>query len=419
MTANGRILVLDRMTFYDRIKAKKHQTGFDHTMKIIEEFIKRESSAGITLMFVTAAALLLKNSPLSEAYNAFLYTPVEVRFGALHIDKPLLLWINDGLMAVFFLLIGLEVKREIMEDNLSSWSQASLPVIAAVGGMAVPALIYIALNRGEPTAMLGWAIPTATDIAFALGILSLLGNRVPVSLKVFLMALAIIDDLGAIIIIAAFYTTDLSLLSMVIASVALLALVFINMFGVTKKAAYILLGIVLWVSVLKSGVHATLAGVALAFTIPIASRNKEGDTFSLSKTIEHDLHYWVAFMILPLFAFVNAGIDMREISLEQMAGGVPLGIMLGLFIGKQAGVFGFSYLAIKLRLAAMPAGSSWQQLYGVSVLTGIGFTMSLFIDSLAFVDNAVYQYADKLAVLAGSFISGLLGFLVLKRSQGS
>jgi len=419
MTANERILVLDRLTFYDRIKAKKHQTDFDHTMKIIEEFIKRESSAGITLMFVTAAALLLKNSPLSEAYNAFLYTPVEVRFGALHIDKPLLLWINDGLMAVFFLLIGLEVKREIMEDNLSSWSQASLPVIAAVGGMAVPALIYIALNRGEPTAMLGWAIPTATDIAFALGILSLLGNRVPVSLKVFLMALAIIDDLGAIIIIAAFYTTDLSLLSMVIASVALLALVFINMFGVTKKAAYILLGIVLWVSVLKSGVHATLAGVALAFTIPIASRNKEGDTFSLSKTIEHDLHYWVAFMILPLFAFVNAGIDMREISLEQMAGGVPLGIMLGLFIGKQAGVFGFSYLAIKLRLAAMPAGSSWQQLYGVSVLTGIGFTMSLFIDSLAFVDNAVYQYADKLAVLAGSFISGLLGFLVLKRSQGS
>jgi len=419
MTANERILVLDRLTFYDRIKAKKHQTDFDHTMKIIEEFIKRESSAGITLMFVTAAALVLKNSPLSEAYNAFLYTPVEVRFGALHIDKPLLLWINDGLMAVFFLLIGLEVKREIMEDNLSSWSQASLPVIAAVGGMAVPALIYIALNRGEPTAMLGWAIPTATDIAFALGILSLLGNRVPVSLKVFLMALAIIDDLGAIIIIAAFYTTDLSLLSMVIASVALLALVFINMFGVTKKAAYILLGIVLWVSVLKSGVHATLAGVALAFTIPIASRNKEGDTFSLSKTIEHDLHYWVAFMILPLFAFVNAGIDMREISLEQMAGGVPLGIMLGLFIGKQAGVFGFSYLAIKLRLAAMPAGSSWQQLYGVSVLTGIGFTMSLFIDSLAFVDNAVYQYADKLAVLAGSFISGLLGFLVLKRSQGS
>jgi len=385
-------------------------------MKIIEEFIQRESSAGITLMFVTAAALMLKNSPLSEAYNAFLHTPVEVRFGALHIDKPLLLWINDGLMSVFFLLIGLEVKREIMEENLSSWSQAALPVIAAIGGMAVPALIYIGLNRGEPTAMLGWAIPTATDIAFALGILSLLGSRVPVSLKIFLMALAIIDDLGAILIIAVLYTTELSSLSLLMASVSLLALVLLNRLGVDKKAAYVLLGLVLWVSVLKSGVHATLAGVALAFTIPLASTDKDGNTFSLSKTMEHDLHYWVAFLILPLFAFVNAGVDLRGISVDQMTGNVPLGIMLGLFIGKQAGVFGFSWLAIKLRLVSMPAASSWRQLYGVAVLTGIGFTMSLFIDSLAFGDDMVYQYADKLAVLLGSFLSGLLGYLVLRRS---
>jgi NhaA family Na+:H+ antiporter len=388
-------------------------------VKLIEEFIQRESSAGITLMFVTAAALALKNSPLSEAYNAFLHTPVEVRFGALHIDKPLLLWINDGLMAVFFLLIGLEVKREIMEENLSSWSQASLPVIAAVGGMVVPALIYIALNSGEELAMLGWAIPTATDIAFALGILSLLGSRVPVSLKVFLMALAIIDDLGAIVIIAVFYTAKLSLLSMVIAAAALLALMLINRLGVVRKASYVILGVVLWVSVLKSGVHATLAGVALAFTIPLASRDSEGKTFSLAKNMEHDLHYWVAFLILPLFAFVNAGIDLRQISPDQMAGGVPLGIILGLFIGKQAGVFGFSWLAIKLRLAELPQGSNWQQLYGVAVLTGIGFTMSLFIDSLAFEDDMVYQHADKLAVLLGSFFSGIAGYLVLRKPQDS
>lgn len=386
-------------------------------MKIIEEFIQRESSAGITLMFVTAAALLLKNSPLSEVYNAFLHTPVVVRFGALHIDKPLLLWINDGLMAVFFLLIGLEVKREILEENLSSWSQAALPVIAAVGGMAVPALIYIALNRGEELAMLGWAIPTATDIAFALGILSLLGNRVPGSLKIYLMALAIIDDLGAIVIIAVFYTTDLSHLSLIVACLSLLALVLLNRFEVTKKAAYVILGVVLWVSVLKSGVHATLAGVALAFTIPLASTDKDGNTFSLSNSMEHDLHPWVAFLILPLFAFVNAGVDIRGISLAQMSASVPLGIMLGLFIGKQAGVFGFSWVAIKLKLASMPTGSSWRQLYGVAVLTGIGFTMSLFIDSLAFEDDMVYQYADKLAVLLGSFFSGLAGYLILRRSQ--
>jgi len=385
-------------------------------VKIIEEFIQRESSAGITLMFVTAAALMLKNSPLSAAYTAFLYTPVEVRFGALHIDKPLLLWINDGLMAVFFLLIGLEVKREIMEENLSSWSQAALPVIAAVGGMAVPALLYMGLNRGEPSAMLGWAIPTATDIAFALGILSLLGNRVPVSLKIFLMALAIIDDLGAILIIALFYSTDLSPLSLIVASMSLLALVLLNILGVAKKAAYVLLGVVLWVSVLKSGVHATLAGVALAFTIPLASTDKQGNAFSLSKTMEHVLHYWVAFLILPLFAFMNAGVDLRGISFAQMSGNVPLGIMLGLFIGKQAGVFGFSWLAIKLGLASMPAASSWRHLYGVAVLTGIGFTMSLFIDSLAFEDDMVYRSADKLAVLVGSFLSGLAGYLILRRS---
>ncbi len=386
-------------------------------MKKIEEFIKKESSAGIVLIFVTIVALILQNSPLSELYSSFLHTPVEIRFGALQIAKPLLLWVNDGLMAVFFFLIGLEVKREVMEGHLSSVKQVALPGIAAVGGMVVPALVYILFNKGESFAMNGWAIPTATDIAFALGILSLLGSRVPVSLKIFLMALAIIDDLGAIVIIALFYTSDLSMLSIGIASASLIALFILNRMGVAKKAAYILVGVVLWVSVLKSGVHATLAGVALAFFIPLNVKGNDGKSFSMSKEMEHDLHYWVAFMILPLFAFVNAGVDLRGISLEEMFGPVPMGIMLGLFIGKQLGVFGFSWLAIKLKLASLPEGSSWRQLYGVAVLTGIGFTMSLFVDSLAFSDSQVYKYADKLAILLGSFLSGVVGYLILRGSK--
>jgi NhaA family Na+:H+ antiporter len=388
------------------------------TMTVLEEFIKKESSAGITLIFVTILALLLKNSPLSELYNLFLHTPVEIRFGALHIDKPLYLWINDGLMAIFFLLIGLEVKREIIEGHLSTISQVMLPGIAAVGGMVVPALFYIYFNQDQPLGMQGWAIPTATDIAFALGILSLLGSRVPASLKVFLLALAIIDDLGAILIIAIFYTVDLSTVSITIALLAIATLIIMNRRGVVKKAAYIIVGIILWVSVLKSGVHATLAGVALAFTIPLKSTDKDGNEISLSKSIEHDLHFWVAFFVLPMFAFVNAGVDLREVSFENMLGPVPLGIMAGLFLGKQIGVFGFSFIAIKLKLASLPAHSSWIQLYGVAVLTGIGFTMSLFVDSLAFKDDALYEYADRLAILLASFLSGVAGYLILRCSKG-
>ena len=387
-------------------------------MNFLEEFIKKESSAGITLIFVTILALLLKNSPLSELYNLFLHTPVEIRFGALHIDKPLYLWINDGLMAIFFLLIGLEVKREIIEGHLSTVSQVVLPGIAAVGGMVVPALFYVYFNQDQPLAMRGWAIPTATDIAFALGILSLLGNRVPASLKVFLLALAIIDDLGAIIIIAIFYTVELSTLSIVIAMLSIVALITMNRRGVVKKAAYFIVGTILWVSVLKSGVHATLAGVALAFTIPLKSTDKDGNEISLSKSIEHDLHFWVAFFVLPMFAFVNAGVDLREVSFESMLGPVPLGIMAGLFLGKQIGVFGFSFIAIKLKLASLPEHSSWLQLYGVSVLTGIGFTMSLFVDSLAFKDDALYEYADRLAILLASFFSGVVGYLLLRCGKG-
>ncbi len=387
-------------------------------MNFIEEFIKKESSSGILLIVVTLLALILKNSMFSEVYAAFLRTPVEIRFADLHIAKPLLLWINDGLMAIFFLLIGLEVKREFIEGQLSTPSQFALPGIAAIGGMLVPALFYVFINYGDPTAMRGWAIPTATDIAFALGILALLGKRVPLSLKVFLMALAIIDDLGAIVIIALFYTVELSTLSIAVAASALTVLIIMNQLGVAKKAAYITVGVILWVSVLKSGVHATLAGVALAFTIPLkCTRGDKGKTFSMSKDMEHDLHFWVAFFILPLFAFVNAGVDLRNVSLDQMTTGVPLGIMAGLFLGKQIGVFGFSFIAIKLGLAKIPAKSTWLQLYGVSILTGIGFTMSLFVDSLAFTDGNLYQQADKLAVLVASFAAGIVGYLILRAAR--
>jgi NhaA family Na+:H+ antiporter len=386
-------------------------------MHIIEEFIHKKSFAGVLLIIATILALILQNSALSEIYSSFLYTHVEIRFGHLQIAKPLLLWVNDGLMAVFFFLIGLELKREILEGHLSSMNQIALPGFAAIGGMVVPALVFIAFNKGESFAMNGWAIPTSTDIAFALGVLSLLGSKVPVALKIFLMALSIIDDLGAIIIIAIFYTSELSTISIIIATISLVVLFVMNRFGVSKKSVYIFVGLILWVSVLKSGVHATLAGVALAFLIPLTSKDKDGKVFSMSKELEHDLHHWVAFMILPLFAFVNAGVDLRGISVDEMLGPVPMGIMLGLFIGKQIGVFGFSFVVIKLGWASLPKNGTWLQLYGVSALTGIGFTMSLFVDSLAYDDTKLYQYADKLAILVGSFLSGIVGYLVLKKAK--
>jgi len=385
-------------------------------MNLLEDFIKKESSAGIVLIFITVLALIFANTGLSTFYQWFTNIPIEVRIGALDINKPLLLWINDGLMAIFFLLIGLEVKREIIEGHLSSVKQAILPGVAAVGGIVVPAAVYLAFNYDDPQAASGWAIPTATDIAFALGVLALLGKRVPVSLKIFLMALAIIDDLAAIIVIAIFYTTDLSVLSISVASASLAVLIIMNRMHVAKKSAYFVVGTILWVSVLKSGVHATLAGVALAFTIPFVAKNEEGKTFYPSNEIEHGLHYWVAFFILPLFAFVNAGVDFTKISLDQMAGPVPMGILLGLFIGKQLGVFGFSWLAIKLKIAELPEDSNWMSFYGVCVLTGIGFTMSLFIASLAFSDPAAFSYTDKLAILVASFISAVFGYVLIKMS---
>jgi len=377
-------------------------------------FLRSDSTGGILIIIATLLALAFANSPLSSLYGSFLHVPMEIRIGPLHLDKTLHHWINDGLMVIFFMMIGLEVKREIIEGHLSSVSKVALPTIAAIGGMLVPAAVYIFFNHGDPEAMKGWAIPTATDIAFALGILSLLGNRVPLSLKVFLLALAIIDDLGAIVIIALFYTTKISTLSIIVASISLIVLILFNYYNIVKKSFVYVVGIVLWVSVLQSGVHATLAGVAFAFTIPLYSKNRKGITYSPLKDLEQGLHGWVTFFILPLFAFVNAGIDMRGLSISQLSDPVPIGIFLGLFLGKQAGVFGLSWLAIKMKLAPMPQGSSWLMLYGVSILTGIGFTMSLFVDSLAFIDDALYAYTDKLAILLATLFSAIIGYLVIR-----
>lgn len=382
-------------------------------MQIVQRFIQLESASGILLIGAMLFAMLMANTPLDPYYEAILDLPVEVRVGALHLDKPLLLWINDGLMAIFFLLVGLEVKRELMVGELSEPSRIVLPAIAAVGGMAIPALCFAVFNWSDDTSLRGWAIPTATDIAFALGILSLLGNRVPVALKLFLMTLAIIDDLGAIIVIALFYTTELSTLSLTVAATTIAMLFLMNRLGVMRIAAYVLVGVVLWISVLKSGVHATLAGVVLAFAIPLT--NKKNPDFSPLKSLEHLLHPWVAFAILPFFAFANAGVPLAGISLDMLLASVPVGIMAGLFIGKQVGVFGFSWVAIKLGIAEKPGGAGWGALYGVSLLTGIGFTMSLFVDSLAYEGMAdLYGGADRLAILIGSVVSAVAGYLVLK-----
>ncbi len=380
-------------------------------MKILNIF-KGEAGVGIILILSTLFALILANSPFNEFYSKFLDTPIKIQFANFIFDKPLILWVNDGLMAIFFFLVGLEVKREILEGTLSSFSKVILPAIAAIGGMIMPAIIYILINHNNEIALRGWAIPTATDIAFALGVLALLGSKIPNSMKVFLMALAIIDDLGAIIIIALFYTNDLSLISLIIAAIAIFALFLLNFFNVTRKSFYILFGIILWASVLKSGVHATLAGVILAMFIPL----KEINGKSLLKEFEHELHGFVTYFVLPLFAFVNAGIDLRNLDVNTLFTGAPLGIMLGLFIGKQLGVFGFSMLAIKLKIAKMPDNVSLKTFYGISVLTGIGFTMSLFIDSLAFGDATLFKYADKLAILLGSLLSGIIGYFILRRS---
>ncbi|MCJ8328142.1 MAG: Na+/H+ antiporter NhaA [Campylobacterales bacterium] len=377
-------------------------------------FIKKESSSGIVLIFITILALLISNSFLSVYYNAFLNTVINISINNFSINKPLYLWINDGLMTLFFLIVGLEIKREVAAGHLSSISKISLPLFAALGGMIVPALIYFAFNYDDPEALRGWAIPTATDIAFALGILALLGKRIPLSLKIFLMALAIIDDIGAILIIALFYTSSLSIISVYVGLVCVAILFIMNRCKVGLISLYMVVGVILWVAVLKSGVHATLAGILLAFMIPLEARDKRGRHVSPAKTLRKNLHLWVAFFILPLFAFVNAGIDFRNLDFSLMLEDVPLGIFFALFLGKQFGVFLFTYVSVKLNWTKLPKCTSWAQIYGVSVLAGIGFTMSLFIDSLAFVDHNMYLSTDRLSILCASVFSGTLGYLILR-----
>jgi NhaA family Na+:H+ antiporter len=387
----------------------------------LKEFIKKESSVGILLMIATVLAMLFANSPLHVVYDYFLDTPFEVRLGRnIHIAKPLLLWINDGLMAVFFFLIGLEVKREVLVGQLSSRAQIILPGVAAVGGMIVPALVYVLINAGDAAALNGWAIPAATDIAFALGILALLGDRVPASLKIFLLALAIMDDLGAIVIIALFYSGDLSTGMLGMAAICLVLLVIFNRLKIENLAPYLWVGAFLWIFVLKSGVHATLAGVALAFAIPLHS--KKNPDYSPLEYFEHELHPWVNYMILPVFAFANAGIPLAGMGISDLFHPVPLGIMLGLIAGKLAGVYGFSVMAIKLGIAQMPENATTRHLFGVAALCGVGFTMSLFIGGLAFEhigvgDAEAYLMTHRIGILTGSLIAGIAGYLILKMAK--
>jgi len=420
----------------------------DELLKPINQFLRLEASSGILLMVMAVLALILANTALSETYFSTLEIPLTVGFGGFMIQKPLLLWINDGLMAIFFFLVGLEIKREVMVGELSSPKQAMLPIMGAIGGMLVPAGAYVLVTGGTPFVG-GWGIPMATDIAFALGILALLGTRAPVALKIFLTALAIIDDLGAVLVIAVFYTSKINMLALAIGFGMFGLLILGNRLGIHKTRFYVIVGIFLWLAFLKSGVHATIAGVLLALTVP-ARRRLDEVTFQekakaflnsmkvgevddrenqeavnaleiLSKgaatplaRMEHALHGWVAFFIMPIFALANAGVDLRQVSIvEALTHPVALGIIAGLFIGKQIGVAIFSWLALKLNIADMPKGVSWRQLYGVAVLTGVGFTMSLFIAGLSFGDPEVLDRA-KTGILFASLIAGLLGYFLIR-----
>ncbi len=376
----------------------------------LRDFMKLESAAGILLLITAALAMVAANTPMVALYNSLLDTPVAFQVGALVIQKPLLLWVNDGLMAIFFFLIGLEIKREFLEGELSSASQVMLPGMGALGGMVVPAGIYAWINWNDAIALDGWAIPVATDIAFALALLTVFGRRVPIALKIFLLTLAIFDDLAAIVIIALFYSGDLSLTALLVGGTALAIAIGMNRIGITSTSGYILLGVVLWVAVLKSGVHATLAGVLLAFCIPM--RDKQGN--SPLRELEHNLHGPVAFAILPLFAFANAGLPLLDVGLDDLFHPVTTGIAVGLFLGKPVGILLVVGLAVLLKWAALPKGVTWGQLLGVSFACGIGFTMSLFIAGLAFEHGSGDYYAgDRLGIVVGSVLSAVFAYLVL------
>lgn len=391
-------MIEDRRTFADRLRSAA--TLFRH-----------DAAGGIVLLLAAALALLLDNSRLAWFSETLLQTRLSVSLGDFGLDKPLLLWINDGLMAIFFLLVGLEIKRELLVGELATRDRAILPVLAAIGGMALPAAIYALINIGDPVALRGWAIPTATDIAFAVGVLAILGDRVPTSLKAFLLALAIIDDLGAIIIIAVFYTSDLSMLSLGLAAIGIGVLVALNLSGVTRVAPYVLTGIFIWVCVLKSGVHATLAGVVVALAVPLHGADEDGA--SPLERLEHNLAPWVLFGVMPLFAFANAGVSLSGMSFGSLFEPIPLGVALGLLVGKAAGIFGAVWAAVRWQIASKPEGTTWEQILGVAMLGGIGFTMSLFIGMLAFPDPN-YAAPLRLGVLVGSLLSAVGGYLILR-----
>jgi NhaA family Na+:H+ antiporter len=389
------------------------QTTNSSAVASLANFLRLESASGILLVFAGALALIAANTPLLGGYQGFFETPISLQIGSFRLDKSLLIWINDLLMAIFFLLVGLEIKREVVVGELSSPAKVALPAIAALGGMLVPAAIYAALNLHDPVGIRGWAIPSATDIAFALGVLSLFGSRVPVGLKVFLMTLAVLDDLGAIVIIALFYTYDLSFDALVGAGIAIAVLVTLNRAGVMRIAPYILVGTALWLFVLKSGVHATLAGVVTALFVP--AQDPAHPDHPPASRLEHSLHPWVAFGILPVFAFANAGVDLTGMTLRDLLDPIPLGILLGLFVGKQVGVYLFAWAAVKAGFARLPTGVTFPQIYGAAILCGIGFTMSLFIGMLAFENTAAGEVivTDKIGILAGTLLSAAFGSLVL------
>ncbi len=380
----------------------------------LARLLKHDAAGGVLLMLAAVLALVLDNSPLAWLYDGLLTVPVVVQVGVLTLQKPLLLWINDGLMALFFLLVGLEIKRELLNGSLSSWDQAVLPALGALGGMAAPALIYtavnIAFNADDPAALRGWAVPAATDIAFAVGVLALLGSRVPAGLKAFLLALAVIDDLGAILIIALFYTADLSLISLGVAGAAAAVLLALNLAGATRLLPFILVGVVMWVAMLKSGVHATLVGVIVAFLIPL--RTGDESTAPLVRA-EHALFGFVTLFVMPAFAFANAGIPLGDLTLPDFLSPITLGIAVGLFAGNQLGVFGLTWTGVRIGICRLPEGVTWLQVYGASALAGIGFTMSLFIGMLAFSDPE-HQAAARLGILSGSLLSGIVGYAVLR-----
>ena len=380
-------------------------------IEIIRKFFQLKSAAGILLLVSAIAAILVENSFLSDSYSKFLHFSINIKIYNFAIEKDLHHWINDGLMAIFFLLVGLEIKRELVQGHLSTREQFSLPAVAAVGGITIPAIIYISLNFGNEVTTNGWAIPTATDIAFALGVVTLLGNRVPISLKVTLVAIAIIDDLMAIIIIAAFYTSDVSINYLIFAAISTSILFVLNNRKINKLSIYIIVGILLWVFVLKSGIHASIAGVLLAQFIPLKS--KDSSSPSPLHKLEHSIEPWVNFIILPIFAFSNAGVSFSGMKFNLLWDPVTLGIILGLFFGKQIGVMLFTYLGTILKICKLPSDISWSQYYGLSLVTGIGFTMSLFIGSLAFVDPE-YQTSVRLGVLIASLLAGILGYLTLR-----